>query len=250
MTHQETTSLLPSSVNALARMGSLTSTPALEIKTTVHPTFSESNRWHLNTSSPQKTTAVEIKKQGTVFSPTVSPTLILPRVNASTGRAVHLREVMTHTSASLLRANTLELSAYVTSSSSFPNQTPIQASSFTTVEDSNGIRPPIGQIKLTAMDVSTSTEPASYVLATKQTTPVVPTSSLARADHVISKSKTADFSSEGISMKPSKTSQEVSSGLQTTPVERPTTQYIPVTGTENPLIGKNINRLLLRYCSS
>lgn len=163
MTNQETTSLLPSSVKTLARLGSLTSTPALEITATVHLTFSESNRWHSNTSSPQKTTAVEIKKQGTVSSLTVSPTLILPIVNASVGRIVHSSEVITLTSVSLLRSNTLELATSVTSSSSFPKQTLIQAS------------------------------------------------------------------------------EETPSGPEKTPIERPTTQYIPVNGTDNPLIGKNEN---------
>ncbi|XP_020601976.1 CUB and zona pellucida-like domain-containing protein 1 [Orbicella faveolata] len=241
VTNQETTSLLPSSVKTLARLGSLTSTPALEITATVHLTFSESNRWHSNTSSPQKTTAVEIKKQGTVSSLTVSPTLILPIVNASVGRIVHSSEVITLTSVSLLRSNTLELATSVTSSSSFPKQTLIQARrSFATAEDSNGIRSPIGQIK-TPRDAITSTGTASYVLGTKNTAPVVPTSSLARADHVISTSKPEDFSSEGISMKPSKASEETPSGPEKTPIERPTTQYIPVNGTDNPLIGKNEN---------
>ena len=235
MTNEETTSLLPSSVN------SLTSTPALEFTSTVHPTFSESIRWHSNSSSPQKTTALEIKKQGTVSSLTVSPTLILPIGNASVGRIVHSSEVMKLTSVSSLRSNTLELATSVTSSSSVPKQILIQGgSSFATVEASNVIRFPIGQIK-TPRDVSTSTGPASYVLGTKQTTPIVPTSSLARADLVISTSKPEGFSREGISMKPRKASKETPSGPQTTPEERPATQYIQVTGTDNPMIGENVN---------
>ena len=241
LTNQETTSLQPSSVHVLGRLGRLTSTPALEIKTTVHLTFSESNRWHSNTSSPQKTTTVEIKKQGTAFSLTVSPTLILPMVNASAGRTVHSSEVMKHTSVSSLRSNSLELSTFVTSSSNFPKQTPTQARSpVATVEVSNSIRFPTGEIR-TLRNVSTSTGPASYVLETEQTTPVlvVPTSSLARVDHVVSTSKPEDFSSEGISIKPSKASKETPSGPQTTPMERPTTQYIPATGTDNPLMGKS-----------
>ena len=170
---------------------------------------------------------------------TVSPTLILPVLNASARRIVHSSKVMNHTSVSLLRSNALELETLVPSSSSFTIETLIQArSSFATVNDSYGTWPPVGQIK-TPWDVSTSTEPASDVLGTKQTLPVVPTSSLARADLVFSTSKRGDFSSEGISVKPSKTSRESPSVAQTTSVERPTTQYIPVTGRDNPLIGKN-----------
>lgn len=238
VTKQGTPSLLSSSVNTLARLRRLTSTPALEINIAAHPTFSESNGWHLNTSSPQKTIAIEITKQGIVSSLTVLPTLILPRVNGSAERVVPSSEVMKHTSVSLLRLNTLELASSVSSSSSFLNQGHIQASSFVTVEDSSGIRSPIGQIKI-PRDVSTS----SYVLGTNQTTPVVLGSSLAQAQHVIATGKAENFSSEGISMKPNIASEETASGLQTTPVERPTTQYVPITGTENPLIGKNKNRL-------
>ena len=239
MTNQETTSPLLSSVNTLPGSGSLTSTPALEYTPTVHLTFSKSIRWHSNTSSPQKTTAVEIKKQGTVSSLTVSPTLILPIVNASAGRIVRSSEVMKLTSVSLLRSNTFELATSVTSSSSVPKQTLTQAgSSFATVEAIDGIRFAIGQVKI-PRDVSTSKGPASYLLRTKQTAPVVPTSYLARADLVISTSKPEGFSREGVSMKPSKASKETPSGPQTTPVERPATQYIPVTGTDNPLKGEN-----------
>ena len=241
VTKQGTPSLLSSSVNTLARLRRLTSTPALEINTTAHPTFSESYRWHLNTSSPQKTIAIEIKKEGIVSSQIVLSTSILPRVNASAERVVTSSERMKHTSASLMRLNTLELATSVTSSSGFPP--PVQASSFVTVEDSSGIRSPIGQIKI-QRDVSTS----SYVLGTNQTTPVVLGSSLAQAQHVIATRKPENFSSEGISMKPSIASEETASGLQTTPVERPTTQYVPITGSENPLIGKNENRLGLFYC--
>ena len=250
MTNQETTSLLPSSVNALASLVSLASTPALEITTSVDQTFSGSKRRQSNTSSPQKTTAVEIKKLGTVSSLTVSPTLILLVLNTSARRTVHSSKVLKHTSVSLLRSNVLQLDTLVPSSSSFTNQTLIQARSpFATVNDSNGTWPPIGQIK-TPWDVSTSTEPASDVSGTKQTLPVVPTSSLARADLVFSTSKREDLSSEAISVKPSKTSKESPSAAQTTPVERPTTQYIPVTGTDNPLIGKSKNWLASLPCWS
>lgn len=253
VTNQATTSLLPSSVDTLASLVSLASTPALETTTaSVHLTFSESNRWQSNTSSPQKTTAVETKKLGTVSSLTVAPTLKLPIVNLSTGRIVHSSEVMNHTSVSLLRSNTLQLATFVPSVSSFTMQTLVQArSSFATVDDRNGIRFPMGQIK-TPWGVSTSTEPATDVFGTKQTTPVMPTSSLARADLVISTSKHENSSSEGIRLKPSKASKESPSAPQTTPVERPTLQYIPATGTDNPLLGKNKNRqaLLLGDLSS
>ena len=242
VTKQGTPSLLSSSVNTLARLRRLTSTPALKINTTAHPTFSESYRWHFkNTSSPQKTIAIEIKKEGTFSSLIVLATSILPRLNASAEKVVPSSEVMKHTSVSLMRLNTLELATSVTSSSGFPP--PVQASSFVTVEDSSGIRSPIGQIKI-QRDVSTS----SYVLGTNQTTPVVLGSSLAQAQHVIATRKPENFSSEGIGMKPSIASEETASGLQTTPVERPTTQLVPITGTENPLIGKNKNRLGLFYC--
>lgn len=381
MTNQETPSLLPSSVNQLAGLGSLRSTPALEIKATVHPTFSESNRWYSNASSSQRTTTNKIKTEGTVSSLIVSPTLILPRENASAGRIVHSSEVIKHTSVSLLRSGNLELATFVTSSSSFPKQTPIHArSSFAMVENSNGI-PPIGQIQ-TLRDVSTSAGPAnvlgtsmpsketeaikaspstapsqnetkvleetkaivttgvtlvreanmketsiaagyktetikisdtreayqsktidlteitavsattvgtenkteaikpnpptgsyqketsipgekkvksastavehsieaikttrsdgSAALLTKQTTPLVPTSPLARAEHAISKGKPQNFVRESTeSIRPSKASKETSTGPQTTPVERPTTQYTQVTGTDNPLTGTN-----------
>jgi len=155
---------------------------------------------------------VEIKKQGIVSSLTVSPTLILPIVNASAGRIVHSSDVMKLTSLSLLRSNTLELVTSVTSSSSIPKQTLIKpGGSFATVEASDGERFPIGEVKI-PRDVSTSTGPASYVLGTKHTAPVVPTSSLARADFVISTSKPGGFSREGV--KPSKASKETPSGPQ------------------------------------
>jgi len=234
VTKQGTPSLLSSSVNTLARLRRLTSTPALEINTTAHPTFSESYRWHLNTSSPQKTIAIEIKTQA-FSSLIVLATSILPRLNASAEKVVPSSEVMKPTSVSLMRLNTLELATSVTSSSSFPNQNHIQASSFVTVEDNSGIRSPIGQIKI-RRDVFTS----SYVLGTNKTTPVVLGSSLAQAQHVITTRKPENVSSEGISMKPSIASEETASGLQTTPVERPTTQHVPITGTENPLIGLEV----------
>lgn len=250
MINQETTSLLPSSGEALARSEILASTPALEITTSVHLAFSESDRWQSNTSSPQKTTAVEIKKLGTVSSLTVSPTSILPIVNTSAGRVVLSSEVMKHTSVSLLRSNKSEFATFVPSSSSFTNQTLGQArSSFATVDDSNGIWFPIGQIK-TPWGVSTSTEPATDVLGTKQTTPVMPTSSLAPADLEISTSRREYSSSEGISVKPSKASKQSSSAPQPTPVQQSTTEYIPVTGTDSPLIGKNKTSLPLLLCCS
>ena len=75
-------------------------------------------------------------------------------------------------------------------------------------------------------------------LVIKQSTPVVQTPSLTRRKTISSQSTLEIPVSESTYIKPSKTSEEISSGAQTTPGRQPTTQYPQVTSTDSPSKGK------------